>query len=61
MCIRDSFGLALDADANRETVRGREGRIDVPTPNRPALWVIPTDEEGRIADETRQLLGETPR
>jgi len=55
------FGLALDADANRETVRGREGRIDVPTPNRPALWVIPTDEEGRIADETRQLLGETPR
>jgi acetate kinase len=55
------FGLALDADANRETLRGREGRIDVPTPNRPALWVIPTDEEGRIADETRQLLGETPR
>jgi acetate kinase len=55
------FGLALDPAANRETIRGREGRIDTLTPNRPALWVIPTDEEGRIADETRQLLGETPR
>lgn len=55
------FGLALDAEANRETIRGREGRIDALTPNRPALWVIPTDEEGRIADETRQLLGETAR
>lgn len=55
------FGLALDAEANRETIRGREGRIDALTPNRPALWVIPTNEEGRIADETRQLLGETSR
>lgn len=55
------FGLALDPEANRETLRGREGRIDAPAPNRPALWVIPTDEEGRIADETRQLLGETAR
>ncbi|AXY43053.1 acetate kinase [Halomonas sp. JS92-SW72] len=55
------FGLALDPETNRETIRGREGRIDAPAPNRPALWVIPTDEEGRIADETRQLLGETAR
>ncbi|QJQ98395.1 acetate/propionate family kinase [Halomonas sp. PGE1] len=55
------FGLALDPEANRETIRGHEGRIDAPAPNRPALWVIPTDEEGRIADETRQLLGETAR
>ncbi|WP_302141594.1 acetate/propionate family kinase [Halomonas alkalicola] len=55
------FGLALDPEANRETLRGHEGRIDAPAPNRPALWVIPTDEEGRIADETRQLLGETAR
>ncbi|MBE0489295.1 MAG: acetate kinase [Halomonas sp.] len=55
------FGLGLDPEANLATVRGREGRIDPRTPNRPALWVIPTDEEGRIADETRQLLGDTPR
>ncbi|MGJ7458897.1 acetate/propionate family kinase [Halomonas sp. MA07-2] len=55
------FGLALNPEANLATVRGREGRIDTLTPNRPALWVIPTDEEGRIADETRQLLGDTPR
>ncbi|MBB3331356.1 acetate kinase [Halomonas campaniensis] len=55
------FGLGLDGPVNAETVRGREGRIDTRTPDCPALWVIPTDEEGRIADETRQLLGETAR
>ena len=55
------FGLDLEPEANLATIRGREARIDVQTPNRPVLWVIPTDEEGRIADETRQLLGETPR
>jgi acetate kinase len=55
------FGLGLDGPTNAETVRGREGRIDTRAPDRPALWVIPTDEEGRIADETRQLLGETAR
>jgi len=49
------FGLALDATANAETVRGREGRIDT---GGPQLWVIPTDEEGRIALETRQLIEE---
>ena len=53
------FGLGLDAAANRQTVRGREGRIEAQAPGRPALWVIPTDEEGRIADETRQLLMES--
>ncbi|MFO8045068.1 MAG: acetate kinase [Halomonas sp.] len=55
------FGLELAHAANLATVRGREARIDTQTPNRPVLWVIPTDEEGRIADETRQLLGDTPR
>lgn len=54
------FGLALDPDANAATTQGREGRIDTQAADRPSLWVIPTDEEGRIADETRQLLGERP-
>lgn len=53
------FDLDLDRAANAETVRGREGRIDGGCPTAPCLWVIPTDEEGRIAAETRQLLDET--
>jgi acetate kinase len=52
------FGLSLDREANRATVGGRESRIDGGHPAARQLWVIPTDEEGRIADETRQLLGE---
>ncbi len=53
------FGLGLDRTTNAETVLGREGRIDGGHPAAPRLWVIPTDEEGRIAAETRQLLEET--
>ncbi|MDR9439935.1 MAG: acetate kinase [Halomonas sp.] len=53
------FGLRLAAEANAATVGGREGRIDADAGG-PQLWVIPTDEEGRIAEETRQLLQEPP-
>nr|WP_163504067.1 acetate kinase [Halomonas socia] len=48
------FGLDLDDAANQAILRGREGRID--TGDGPQLWVIPTDEEGQIAHETRELL-----
>lgn len=48
------FGLALDHEANQRMVRGKEGRID--TALGVQIWVIPTDEEGRIAAETRQTL-----
>ena len=48
------FGLHLDNEANQRTVRGQEGRIDSGTGVQ--IWVIPTDEEGRIAAETRQTL-----
>lgn len=48
------FGLALDHEANQRMVRGQEGRID--TALGVQIWVIPTDEEGRIAAETRQTL-----
>ncbi|MFQ3789438.1 acetate/propionate family kinase [Halomonas sp. A29] len=47
------FGLQLNRTANSDTVRGREGRIDA---GGRQLWVIPTDEEGQIASETRQRL-----
>ena len=49
-----SFGLQLDKDQNNNLKRGTEGRIDSGTG--PQIWVIPTDEEGRIAKETRQVV-----
>ncbi len=49
------FGLSLNAENN--ATRAKEIRIDDDTG--PQIWVIPTDEEGRIANETRQIaLGE---
>ncbi|WP_027967255.1 acetate/propionate family kinase [Halomonas halocynthiae] len=50
------FGLRLAGKANTNTVGGKEGRIDTGDAERPEIWVIPTDEEGRIAEETRRLL-----
>ncbi|MNY86930.1 acetate kinase [Acinetobacter calcoaceticus] len=48
------FGLQLDKDQNNNLKRGTEGRID--NGIGPQIWVIPTDEEGRIAKETRQVV-----
>lgn len=48
------FGLTLDAQLNQQKFGGAEGRIDAGSG--PQIWVIPTDEEGRIAAETRQVL-----
>ena len=44
------FGFNLDVDANNNLKRGTEGRID--SGAGPQIWVVPTDEEGRIAKET---------
>ncbi len=57
LALLPHFGLTLDADANQCMVRGQEGRIDAScTDAGVQIWVIPTDEEGRIAAETRQTL-----
>lgn len=45
------FGFNLDQEKNN--VRGKETRIDTGTG--PDIWIIPTDEEGRIAQETRHI------
>lgn len=45
------FGFSLDQEKNN--IRGKEIRIDTGT--HPQVWVIPTDEEARIAQETRQV------
>lgn len=49
------FGIKVDADKNANLVRGNEGSFHGEDSNL-ELWVIPTDEEGRIAQETREAL-----
>lgn len=46
------FGLRLDEEKNQQA-RGRDCRIDADSS--PQIWVIATDEEGRIASETAQV------
>ncbi|HBA00350.1 MAG TPA: acetate kinase, partial [Halomonas sp.] len=53
------FGFSLDEAANEATIRGKEGKLDSAGHQGPEVWVIPTDEEGRIAMETRHCV-ETP-
>ncbi|WP_447555570.1 acetate/propionate family kinase [Vreelandella sp. EE22] len=56
LALQPHFNFALDETANEATVRGQEGAIGKPSHPGPEAWVIPTDEEGRIAMETRQCL-----
>jgi acetate kinase len=55
----DWLGLTLDAEANAKTIKGAEGRIDVPG-GRVELWVIPTDEELLIARDTWRVVTGAP-
>jgi acetate kinase len=47
-------GIILDRAANAATVQGREGCISAPG-GAPPVWVIPTDEERMIAEDTAVL------
>ncbi|NHC03640.1 acetate kinase [Acinetobacter sp. 187] len=47
------FGFNLSKERNDGLKRGTEGRID--SGKGPQIWVVPTDEEGRIAQETKQV------
>lgn len=49
------FGIKVDEDKNASLVGGKEGSFHSADSNI-ELWVIPTDEEGRIAQETREAL-----
>lgn len=51
------FGLSIDETKNQKMTRGAEGRIDLANASGRQVWVIPTDEEGQIALETRNVLG----
>jgi acetate kinase len=61
LALLPHFNLHLDETKNRKMVRGAEGRIDQGLDQSNQLgrqiWVIPTDEEGQIAQETRGVLG----
>lgn len=54
MAYLPHFGFKLNTEQNNTLKRGTEGRIDQGTG--PQIWVIPTDEEGRIAKETEQVV-----
>ncbi|WP_284880573.1 acetate/propionate family kinase [Acinetobacter variabilis] len=54
MAYLPHFSFNLDKDANSSLKRGTEGRIDNGTG--PQIWVVPTDEEGRIAKETHYVV-----
>lgn len=56
LALLPHFGFALNDDANEATIRGKEGKLDSTGHQGPQVWVIPTDEEGRIAMETRHCL-----
>ena len=50
------FGIKVDADKNAGLVGGNEGSFHADDSSL-ELWVVPTDEECRIAQETRAALG----
>ncbi|MCO8045623.1 acetate kinase [Acinetobacter bohemicus] len=54
MAYLPHFGFNLDKDSNNNLKRGTEGRIDNGTG--PQIWVVPTDEEARIAKETENVV-----
>ena len=59
LALLPHFGFSLDEAANEATIRGKEGKLDSAGHQGPEVGVIPTDEEGRIAMETRHCV-ETP-
>ena len=59
MAYLPHFGFNLDKEKNNTLKRGTEGRIDAGAG--PQIWVIPTDEEGRIAKETEHVVEQLSR
>lgn len=49
------IGVKLDADKNAQCILGKEGAIHSED-SVVQIWVVPTDEEGRIANETRAVI-----
>ncbi len=47
----DSYGIVLDREKNKQMIRGKEGDVSM-AGSKTRILVIPTDEEGWIAEET---------
>ncbi len=47
----ENFGVVMDREKNNATLRGKEGDVSMPG-SKTKILVIPTDEEGWIAEET---------
>ena len=56
LALLPHFNLHMDDAKNQTMTRGAEGRIDQNVAGGRQIWVIPTDEEGQIAQETRGVL-----
>jgi acetate kinase len=56
LALLPHFGFSLDEASNEATIRGKESKLDSAGHQGPEVWVIPTDEEGRIAMETRHCV-----
>ena len=52
--LKDSLGIEIDEKKNRAAIRGWEGDVAAPG-SRVRVLVVPTDEEGFMADETHRL------
>lgn len=57
LALLPHFNLHIDDAKNKKMIRGAGGRIDQGAELGRQIWVIPTDEEGQIAQETRGVLG----
>jgi acetate kinase len=51
----EDLGVIIDTEKNDSTIRGKEGDISTPE-SKTKILVIPTDEEGRIAEDTFHLV-----
>lgn len=56
LAVMRHFGIKVDASKNAGLVGGKEGSFHSDDSSI-ELWVVPTDEECRIAQETREALG----
>lgn len=50
------FQIDFDQQKNQQLIKGEQGAFHTAN-SRLQLWVIPTDEEAQIAQETKQVLG----
>ncbi|MFP3570115.1 acetate kinase, partial [Paraburkholderia sp. SIMBA_030] len=55
LAVMRHFGIKMDIEKNAGLYGGQEGSFQAEGSS-VELWVIPTDEEYRIAQETRQAL-----